>query len=212
MINLCERMLLNRQGLKLAPSWSPLSRTRIQLRHWGWQTFFVYAAFPFINELRCEKTYLLKCAQERLKSAWASCQSDQSRSCSYKETLHRLSKICLVKIWISLHECTGWSESLLGPHVQMYVFWRCSLNKIRHIFRVLDKVISPTQKVLLQVFFLISPWKHEGTHKEHRDSNTKSIVIFLISLLKCMGHVERKSAFEHAQNVQIQISLCKRKV
>ena len=32
---------------------------------------------------------------------------------------------CLVKILIKLRECAGWSESLLGTRVQMYVVWCC---------------------------------------------------------------------------------------
>ena len=51
-------------------------------------------------------------------------QSDQSLHCPNEETLHPwLSKMCLVKILIRLHEPEGWSESWLSALVCRYVFW-----------------------------------------------------------------------------------------
>ena len=66
------------------------------------------------------------CVQQRLKSAFASLQSDQSTLHSYKETLHLwLPKIHLKKILIRLCKCAGWSESLLGAPFRRYFFRRC---------------------------------------------------------------------------------------
>ena len=53
------------------------------------------------------------CAQRRLRSAWASAQSDQSLRCPHEETLGP---------WLSIERtaktliCPGWSESSLGVH------------------------------------------------------------------------------------------------
>ena len=65
------------------------------------------------------------CARQRLKSACMSAHSDQILSCLHEETLHPwLSKMCQMKILIRMHNCTGWSESLLSAHIWRYVF-RC---------------------------------------------------------------------------------------
>ena len=64
-----------------------------------------------------------KSAQWRLKSAYASAQSDQNLCCTHEETWHLcLSKMRLVKILIRLRECAVWSESSLGAHIRRYVF------------------------------------------------------------------------------------------
>ena len=60
------------------------------------------------------------CAQQRLRSGYAPSQSEQSRRCLHEEILHPwheeilhpwLSRMCPVKILISLRKCAGWSES-----------------------------------------------------------------------------------------------------
>ena len=51
--------------------------------------------------------------------------NDQNLCCPHEETLYSLlSKMHSVKILIRLHKCTGWSEPLLGAHVQRYIFPR----------------------------------------------------------------------------------------
>ena len=66
---------------------------------------------------------------ESLLSAWknfASPQSDQNLCCRHEKTLHPwVCKMHSVKILIRLCKCAGWSESLLGAHIQRYVFWYC---------------------------------------------------------------------------------------
>ena len=55
------------------------------------------------------------CAQRRLRSAWASAQSDQSLLCPHEESLGpKLPKKCTAKTLIRLGSCPGWSESSLG--------------------------------------------------------------------------------------------------
>ena len=62
------------------------------------------------------------------RSTCTSVQSDQSH-CPHEKTLHLwLFKKCSVKILIRLHECAGWSESLMGAYVWMYIFWHCGSN------------------------------------------------------------------------------------
>ena len=64
--------------------------------------------------------------QKRRKSANAPAQSDQSLRFPPEESLHpMLSKMRPAKIQIRLRICAGWSESLLGAHIQRYVFCRC---------------------------------------------------------------------------------------
>ena len=47
--------------------------------------------------------------------------------CLHEETLHCwLPKMRQVKILIRRRECAGWSDSLLGAHVQSYVFWHAA--------------------------------------------------------------------------------------
>ena len=57
------------------------------------------------------------CAQRRLRSAWASSQSDHSLRCPHGETLGPLLPIKrIAKTLIRLCECPGRSESLLSAH------------------------------------------------------------------------------------------------
>ena len=57
------------------------------------------------------------CAQRRLRSAWASAQSDQSLRCPHEESLGpELPIERTAKTLIRLGGCPGWSESSLGAH------------------------------------------------------------------------------------------------
>ena len=57
------------------------------------------------------------CALRRLRSAWASTQSDQSLRCPHEESLGpSLPNECTAKTLIRLGRCPGWSESSLGAH------------------------------------------------------------------------------------------------
>ena len=57
------------------------------------------------------------CAQRRLRSAWASAQSDQSLRCPHEETFGPWLPIeRTAKTLIRLGGCPGWSESSLGAH------------------------------------------------------------------------------------------------
>ena len=62
------------------------------------------------------------CTQRRLRSAWASAQSDQGLRCSHEETLgFSLPIERIVKTLIRLGSCPGWSESSLGAHIILLV-------------------------------------------------------------------------------------------
>ena len=57
------------------------------------------------------------CSQRRLRSAWASAQSDQSLRCGLNGELRTQAFFMLTaKTLIRLGGCPGWSESLLGAH------------------------------------------------------------------------------------------------
>ena len=80
-----------------------------------------------IRNLR-KHTFLIR-AWRRLKSVFASAQSDQRLRFLHKETLHPwLSKMHPGKILIRLRECAGWSESSLGALVWSYVFCHSCSN------------------------------------------------------------------------------------
>ena len=55
------------------------------------------------------------CAQRRLRSAWASAQSEQSSLSAWRK-LRSLPINRTAKTLIRLGECPGWSESSLGAH------------------------------------------------------------------------------------------------
>ena len=58
------------------------------------------------------------CAQGRLRSSWASAQSDQSFRCPHEESLCRYLPIERTsKTMIRLGGCPGWSESSLGAKI-----------------------------------------------------------------------------------------------
>ena len=62
------------------------------------------------------------CAHRRLRSAWASTQSDQSLRCPHEESLGPyLPTKCTAKTLIRLGGCPGWSESSLGAHAILLV-------------------------------------------------------------------------------------------
>ena len=62
------------------------------------------------------------CAQRRLRSAWASAQSDQSLRCAFSWLLRTQSFLVrTAKTQIRLGGCPGWSESSLGAHAILLV-------------------------------------------------------------------------------------------
>ena len=78
------------------------------------------------------------CAQRRLRSAWASTQSDQSLRCPHEETLS------LATHWAHSEDSdqTGhpvWSESSLGAHWSFC--WFCHVAA--YVSKILKHVLSP---------------------------------------------------------------------
>ena len=79
-----------------------------------------WSIFHWAAEQQNQQNYL--CSQGRLRSAWASAQSDQSLPCPPEETLGPSLPIeRTAKTLIRLGRCPGWSESSLGAHVILLV-------------------------------------------------------------------------------------------
>ena len=80
------------------------------------------------------------CAQRRLRTAWASAQSDQGFRCLHEETLGpQLSTERIAKTLNSLGGCPGWSESSLGARVILLVPGTSSIS--RYISDQLDVLL-----------------------------------------------------------------------
>ena len=91
------------------------------------------------------------CAQRRLRSAWASAQSDQSLRCPHEESLDPYLPIkCTAKTLIRLGGCPGWSESSLGAqsfcwfcHEVAHLCWH--MHKCKELFNAnfcINKIFS----------------------------------------------------------------------
>ena len=125
------------------------------------------------------------CAQQRLRSAWASAQSDQSLRCPHEESLGPYLPIeCTVKTLIRLGGCPGWFESWLGAQVILLVLsWGSSVMSQIHVlffffqfdqcskmicilracFQIDRTVWDPKKNIVITVFLAIwmgsSSWK-----------------------------------------------------
>ena len=84
---------------------------------------------PISQNLSCLLTKPTKwlCAQQRLRSAWASAESEQSSLCALriakdpKDSQGPKVSSCRQRRLIRLGKCPGWSESLLGAHAILLV-------------------------------------------------------------------------------------------
>ena len=66
------------------------------------------------------------CTRSKLKSGYASTQSEQCLRYLHDGNWHHLlPKMHPVKIQIRLRKCAVWSESSLGAHVRRYLFGHC---------------------------------------------------------------------------------------
>ena len=98
----------------------------------GWEQRLHQVNYEYANSLQCHTQWFLKwfqyenwatawqnqqndlCAQGRLRSAWASAQSDQSQRCPPEANLGpKLPSECTAKTLIRLGGCPGWSETLI---------------------------------------------------------------------------------------------------
>ena len=92
------------------------------------------------------------CAQPRLRSAWASTQSDQSLRCALNGQLR--TQGCFVrtaKTLIRLGRCPGWSESSLGTHFVGFDMSRLcysprTTEEVMALFRKSSKSLPCTRK------------------------------------------------------------------
>ena len=102
------------------------------------------------------------CAQRRLRSAWASAQSDQHFRCPHEETLGQLPIERIAKTLIRLGGCRGWSESSLGAQSFCWFchetaqIWtcKCTSSKLtmiawrRHIGNTCGKRLDLSQEII----------------------------------------------------------------
>ena len=105
-----------------------------------WEQRLLQVNYAYANSLQCHTQWFLKwfqyenwptawqnqqnvlCAQRRLRSAWASAQSDQSQRCPPEAKLGpKLPTERTAKTLIRLGGCTGWSEFSLGTKVILLV-------------------------------------------------------------------------------------------
>ena len=121
-----------------------------------------------------------RCAQRRLRSAWASAQSDQSLCCPYKERLGPLLPIdCTAKTLIRLGGCPCWSEFSLGAHA---------------ILLVLSSSSSSSYPFWSPVFlyrglgFLTSLSRRRPLHSERFWGSAESIPSFFLSFSSTSSH------------------------
>ena len=95
------------------------------------------------------------CAQRRLKSAWASAQSDQSLRCPHEETLGHLLHIeRTMKTLFTLGGCPGWSEcSLCAKLIWLIFSWggsnycRCNFKLLRSLSTKRNAYLHPAQNM-----------------------------------------------------------------
>ena len=106
-------------------------------------------------------------AQRRLRSAWASAQSDQSLRCPHEERFCPSLPIeRTAKTLIRLGGCPGWSESSLGAHS---LCWFCHVAAHLWLFYVLRVCILWIDVVLIifiykDAFKIMPLYKHAIFH------------------------------------------------
>ena len=117
------------------------------------------------------------CAQRRLRSVWASIQSDQSLSCRPEETFGpQLSIGHTAKTVIRLGGCPGWSESSLGA--QPLCLFR---HEAAHVLK--QKNTAPCSHQMIVFFFLSvgHHWSPLGLDPFDVESLDKCVERFLVS-------------------------------
>ena len=109
--------------------------------------------------------------------------------CPYERTLPSwLSKMCSVKILISLHKCTGWSESSLGKHVHRDVFYVLAQIVVR--LQICTKWTRSLlcYDILCERFISVSISEMSAVFCTERPfSNLRVFAIFFIEILICIS-------------------------
>ena len=108
-----------------------------------------------------DKTNKMTVAQRRLRSAWASAQSDQSLRCTLNGLLRTQALFMrTANTLIRLGGCPGWSESSLGAHAILLVLSRGGSNHLKQKILIISIHIQDQRKV---------PWrdpdKQMGSHQ-----------------------------------------------
>ena len=123
------------------------------------------------------------CDQRRLRSAWASAQSDLSLRCPYKENFGpKLPFERIAKTLIRLGGCSGWSESSLGAHAIFLALSCAGSNAICiGISHSLSVQLSYSEEVLCDTFFPCNSNKDETTRLRSRTRSGKRSTLKLVS-------------------------------
>ena len=108
------------------------------------------------------------CAQRRLRSAWASAQSDQSLRCAFNGQLRTQAVFMrTAKTLIRLGRCPGWSESSMGAHsfcwfchvaAEIDIAFGCSYNPILAV-AVVTRVLENWVTIILFLQVVDRIWK-----------------------------------------------------
>ena len=120
---------------------------------WWWTTQVIFW-FLCGNHMSLDMTKPTKWlfAKRRLRSTWASAQSDQSLRCPHEESLGPYLPIeHTAKTLIRLGRCPGWSESLLGA------------QSLCWFYHVAGQILARLSPVLTVLWFL--PYFHHNQMK-----------------------------------------------
>ena len=145
------------------------------------------------------------CAQRRLRSAWASAQSDQSQHCPPEAKLSpKLPIERTAKTLIRLGGCPGWSESSLGTKVILLVLSWGGSKCLKQNW-VLSYPLSAQRRLWSDwVILLVLSW---GGSKCFFLESTYAAHIHFITFFTFRIEPKMKS-FSHANNIVLRGDIC----
>ena len=146
------------------------------------------------NDPPHDKTNKMTCVQQRLRSAWASAQSDQSLHCALNRQLRTQGFFMrTAKTLIRLGRCPGWSQSLLGAQVILLVLLCGSSSTIFLIWMKNGAIHSIPFSQLSQKWCLFETYRMYGSYGIRQVSNQPAqlqklarVLEFLIELLSVL--------------------------
>ena len=118
--------------------------------------------FEYLSNLMTKPTIWM-CANRKLRSAWASAQSDQSSLCAKWVTKERIQAFVMrtAKTLIRLGGCSYWLESSLGAHAMfLFLSWDGSVfvpYHHRHTLWHIDNIYYFPQKTGFDFSCKLSP-------------------------------------------------------
>ena len=122
------------------------------------------------------------CAQQRLRSAWASTQSDQCLRCLHEETLALNYRLSMQQTLMRLGRCPCCSEYLLGAHVVLLFAMRwliCSWKPQSEWFLQLNVAGPVVQLAVRLICNLTLDQVPKFEHNFHGDWSLNISVAFL---------------------------------